>query len=162
MTKKQKKSKAPCPSIRPATVRDAEQIQMLIKHYADKKEMLPRSLNEIYENIRDFAVIEKKGKILACCALHICWKDLAEIKSLAVAPRHTRKGYGYALVRYLLAQAPKLGIPRVFVLTFQPGFFELFGFRRVEMTELPKKVWAECIKCVHFPNCDEKALIIDL
>jgi amino-acid N-acetyltransferase len=160
--KKTKKNKAPQTILRPATVNDAKQIQAIVLHYSNKKEMLPRSLNEIYENIRDFTVVEKKGKLLACGALHVCWSDLAEVKSLATAPRNTHKGYGARIVRNFLKQAPALGVSRLFVLTFQPDFFEKLGFQRVEMDELPKKVWTECIKCVHFPNCDEKALVIDL
>lgn len=162
MAKKTKKKKQAEIKLRRATVDDAEHIQNLIMHYAKKKEMLPRSINEIYENIRDFYVIENNGKILACGALHICWKDLAEVKSLAVAPRHTHKGYGAAIVRRLLKDSAELGVYRLFALTTHPEFFEKQGFCGIEMDELPKKVWADCINCVQFPNCNEKALVIDL
>ncbi len=148
--------------IRHANVDDAEVIQALVLHYAKKNDMLPRSLNDIYENIRDYIVIEENKKITACCALHVCWRDLAEVRSLAVAPRQTKKGLGSRIVKYALKEASSLGIERVFALTFRTSFFENLGFRKVEMNELPKKVWVDCIKCVHFPNCNETALVIDL
>ncbi len=148
--------------LRHATVDDAEQIQKLIMNYARKNEMLPRSLNAIYEQIREFMVVEKKGVVLACVSLHVCWNDLAEIRSLAVAPRHKNKGYGSKLVRQALKEAGELGLPKVFTLTYKPEFFEKLDFERIAMSELPNKVWADCIKCVHFPNCNEVALITEL
>ena len=158
----QSKPKSKNGEVRHATVKDAAQIQNIVNYYAKKDLILARSLNEIYENIRDFAVIEKKGKIIACGALHICWDDLAEIKSLAVTPRNKRKGCGGKIVQYLFHDAEALGIPRVFALTYQVEFFSSLGFRRIEMESLPKKIWADCIKCVRFANCNEVAMTIDL
>lgn len=148
--------------LRKARIDDAVAIQNLIKYYAKKEEMLPRSINEIYENLRDFSVLEKDGAVVACGGLHVCWNDLAEIKSLAVAPELQGKGFGSKLCKQFLKEARELGIPRVFTLTFRPGFFEKLGFTKVEMNDLPKKVWIECVKCVHFPDCGEEALVFDL
>ncbi len=148
--------------LRHAAVEDAQQIQDLILYYARKDMILPRSLNEIYENVRDFVVIEKKGRIIACGALHVCWEDLSEVKSLAVAPRSKRKGYGGRIVKYLLKESAELGVKKVFTLTYQVDFFKAMGFRVVSMETLPKKIWAECIKCVRFSSCNETALIINL
>jgi len=148
--------------LRHATVKDAQQIQDLIMHYAKKDMILPRSLNELYENVRDFVVLEKKGTIIACGALHVCWEDLSEVKSLAVSPRYKRKGYGSRIVKYLLKESETLGVRKVFTLTYQVEFFKAMGFRIVSMETLPKKIWAECIKCVRFSSCNETALIINL
>jgi len=161
-TKTQPKKKSKNGEVRRATVRDAAQIQALILQYAKKDEILPRSLNEIYENIRDFVVIENKGKIIACGALHICWDDLAEIKSLAVSPRNRRKGYGGKIVALFLEEARELGVSKVFALTYQVDFFKAMRFRRVEMDSLPKKIWVDCIKCVRFNNCNEVAMMLEL
>lgn len=149
-------------ALRKARVTDAAQIQNLIKYYSKKEEMLPRSINEIYENLRDFTVLEQDGYVMACGGLHVCWNDLAEIKSLAVAPELQGQGCGSRLVKHFVKEARDLGIPRVFTLTFRPGFFEKQGFVKVEMNDLPKKVWIECVKCVHFPDCGEEALVFDL
>lgn len=148
--------------MRKAVAEDAHDIQQLIMFYAKRDEMLPRSLNEIYENIRDFSVIEKDGEIVACGALHVCWENLAEVKSLAVYPDYSKNGYGSKLVKKALREAKKLGVNRVFTLTFQAGFFEKLGFYLVDVNDLPKKVWYECIRCVHFPDCDEEALVKDI
>ena len=147
---------------RRASVKDAAQIQALVMQYAKKDELLPRSLNEIYENIRDFVVIEKKGKIIACGALHVCWEDLSEVKSLVVSPRNKRKGYGGRVVKQLLLDAEALGVPKVFALTYQVDFFKSMGFKQVSMNSLPKKIWVDCVKCVKFNNCNEIAMIIEL
>jgi amino-acid N-acetyltransferase len=161
-TVKTKKSPSKNGTLRRAAVKDAPQIQSLILYYAKKDQILPRSLNEIYENIRDFVVLESKGKLIACGALHVCWNDLAEIKSLAVSPRNRRKGHGGIIVEKLLEDTVALGIPKVFALTYQTEFFKAMGFRQVDMETLPKKIWVDCVKCVRFSNCNEIAMIKEL
>lgn len=148
--------------IRKARVTDVEKIQKLVNYYAERKEMLPRSLNELYENIQDFFVDEKNRKIIACAALHVVWKDLAEIKSLAVDPQYQKQGFGGKLVKKCLQQAKSLGVKKVFVLTFKPEYFERYGFKELSREKLPHKIWSECIRCHLFPNCKETALLIKI
>ena len=145
--------------IRKAKIQDILQIQDLINTFAKQDLMLPKSLNELYENLRDFWVAEENKKITGCCALHISWGDLAEIKSLAVAKDSQRKGLGRKLVSTCLAEAKQLGAKKIFVLTYKPDYFRNFNFRKVQNSSLPHKVWAECINCPKFPNCQEIALI---
>lgn len=148
--------------IRKATIDDIKEIQELINFYAKQDKMLPRSLNELYENIRDFFVYEEAGRILGCCALHIAWEDLAEIKSLAVEESMQKKGIGKKLVKEALEDAKGLKVKRVFALTYVPSFFEEFGFKKIEHSALPHKIWSECIKCIKFPDCAEIALAMDI
>jgi len=148
--------------IRKATIEDIKDMQELINFYAKQDRMLPRSLNELYENIRDFFVYEEAGKILGCCALHIAWENLAEVKSLAVDEASQKKGIGAMLVKHALEDAKKLKVKRVFALTYVPEFFEKLGFKRIEHAELPHKIWSECIKCIKFPDCAENALALDI
>ena len=148
--------------IRKAAIDDIKEIQELINYYAKQDRMLPRSLNELYENIRDFFVYEVKGKISGCCALHPTWEDLAEVKSLAVKESAHKKGIGAKLVKAALADAKKLKVKKVFALTYVPEFFEKMGFKRIEHAKLPHKIWSECIKCVKFPDCAENALEIGI
>ncbi len=145
--------------IRKAKIEDIKQIQALINGFARQDLMLPRSLNELYENIRDFWVAEERGRILGCCALHISWDDLAEIKSLAVSKTKQKKGLGARLVKLCLDEARQMGVKRIFVLTYRPDFFRRLGFKRVKQSELPHKIWAECINCPKFPDCQEIALL---
>lgn len=145
--------------IRKAKIQDIKKIQELINSFASKDLMLPRSLNELYENIRDFWVCEKNRKIAGCCALHVSWDNLAEIKSLAVTKSRHKQGVGRELVEVCLKEAKEIGAKRVFVLTYVQGFFRKFGFKRVKNTDLPHKIWAECINCCKFPNCQEVALL---
>ena len=148
--------------IRKATIADIKDMQELINFYAKADRMLPRSLNELYENIRDFFVYEEAGKILGCCALHIAWEHLAEVKSLAVDESKQKKGIGSTLVKQALEDAKKLKVKKVFALTYVPIFFEKLGFKRIEHAELPHKIWSECIKCIKFPDCAENALALDI
>jgi len=147
---------------RKARISDVKSIQSLINHFADQGQMLPRSLNELYESIRDFYVYEDNGGIAGVCALHISWDGLAEVRSLAVKEDESGKGIGSGLVKECLNEAKMLGAERVFVLTYQDGFFERLGFLPVEKKELPHKVWTDCLNCVKFPDCDETALLLML
>lgn len=144
-----------------ARIKDVPQIQKLINNFADKDQMLPRALSEIYENIRDFYIVHDKDKVVACVALHVSWADIAEVKSLAVEESMHNKGLGAQLIRACRQEAINLGIPRIFCLTYSPGFFEKQGFTQVDKAELPRKIWNECYRCAKFPNCDEVALVCD-
>lgn len=148
--------------IRRARILDAKAIHKLLMSYAREGLMLSRSLSEIYEAIRDFHIFEADGTVVGTVCLHICWEDLAEVRSLAVAEGQEGRGIGRRLVETCLAEARQLGLKRVFALTYKPGFFEKLGFREIEKSELPQKIWGDCMKCVKFPECDEIAMIIDL
>ena len=147
--------------IRKARISDVPEMQRLINFFADRGELLPRSLNQLYEDIRDFIVLEEEGRILGTCALHVNWGDLAEVKALVVDESLQGRGMGRQLVGTCLQEAVELGISRVFCLTYKPEFFRKLGFRLVDKSELPQKVWSECINCVKFPDCGEVALIFD-
>ncbi|HML77919.1 N-acetyltransferase [Geobacter sulfurreducens] len=148
--------------LRKAQIADVKDIQKLLTHFASRGDMLSRSLSELYEAIRDFYVWEENGVVLGAAALHIMWKDLAEIRSVAVSEDAGRKGIGTMLVQACIDEARQLGLRRVFCLTYKPDFFGKFGMRIVDKSELPHKVWTDCIKCVKFPDCDEIAMILDL
>ncbi|HWR72555.1 MAG TPA: N-acetyltransferase [Nitrospirota bacterium] len=148
--------------IRKAMISDVKQIQSLINTYADTGQMLPRTLNDLYENLRDFSVFDEGGDLVGVCALHISWDGLAELRSLAVRQDRMGKGIGSTLVRGCLSEAERMGARQVFVLTYQSSFFRKLGFGEVDKKELPHKIWTDCLNCVKFPNCDESALIINL
>ena len=148
--------------IRRARIADVAEIQKLVNSFAEKNAMLPRALSTIYENIRDFFVVEEGDNIAGCCALHVTWSDLAEVKSLAVDESAHGKGYGKMLVEICLQDGRSLGIPRVFALTYIPEFFEKLGFKRIDKALLPHKIWSECINCPKFPDCGEEAVTLDL
>ncbi len=148
--------------IRKAQVTDVKNIQKLLMTFANRGDMLPRSLSELYESIRDFYVVEEDGVLLGASALHIVWEDLAEVRSVAVMEDSGRKGIGSLLVQECIAEARAIGLRRIFCLTYKPDFFAKHGFCLVDKSELPHKVWGDCIKCAKFPDCDENAMILDL
>ncbi|GBE05459.1 MAG TPA: N-acetyltransferase [Nitrospirae bacterium] len=145
--------------VKKATVTDAKTIHSLINKLAKKDEMLPRSLNDVYENIRDFFVCKDGMTILGVSALHVLWEDLAEIRSIAVLKAHQQKGIGRKLIAKCLKEAKALGIKKVFALTYDPSFFKNFGFKDIDKNSLPQKIWGDCLKCPKFPECDEVAVI---
>jgi amino-acid N-acetyltransferase len=148
--------------VRKAVLSDVKTIQFLVNQYADTGQMLPRALNELYEQLRDFHVYEEQGELLGVCALHVSWDGLAEIRSLAVRKDRIKRGIGSELVQRCLSEAASLQVARVFVLTYQNGFFRKLGFTEVDKKELPHKIWTDCLNCVKFPNCDESSLIINI
>ena len=145
-----------------ARINDIPQIHKLVNYFADKGEMLPRALSELYENMRDFFVVRDGEKLVACAALRIFWSDLAEVRAVCVAEEIQDKGAGALLIRACLEEARSMGIETIFCLTYMPGFFERFGFRQVDKNELPRKVWGECLRCPKFPDCDETAMIYNV
>jgi len=145
--------------VRSAKISDVKTIYSLINSYAERDKMLFRSTADIYKNLQAFIVAELDGNIVGCCALEVIWSDLAEIKSLAVDEANKGTGIGKMLVTASLEQAAELGLPRVFALTLDPGFFEKLGFKIVEKDNLPMKVWSDCAKCPKQQNCDEIAVI---
>ena len=146
-------------NIRKAVVKDVPAIAETINIHAPKGIMLPRPISQIYDNVRDYHVIELNGEVIGCGALHVTWSDLAEIRALSIREEHIGKGYGRRIVEKLLEEAAELEIEKVFVLTYQEKFFEKMGFREIDKAELPHKIWSECVNCIHFPNCDEIAMI---
>lgn len=143
---------------RKAVIADVPQIQALINHYAEQGLMLPRSLHSLYGGLREFIVVENDDRIIGVGALYIVWHDLAEIRSLAIAPDAVKNGLGSKIVQLLIQEAKSLGVPQVFTLTYQPGFFNKCGFEEIAKEDLPNKVWKDCLDCPQFPNCDEIAL----
>ncbi len=148
--------------IRKAKIADLKQAHKLINDYAKKEEMIPRSLSELYENVRDFIVCEYNGNICGVCALHIMWEDLAEIRSLAVDREYQKVGIGKDLVKQCLKEAKALGLKKVFALTYHPEFFKKIGFVDIDKSSLPQKIWGDCLRCPRFPGCDEHAVIVEL
>jgi len=148
--------------IRKATLKDPNDIADLINSYAKDGLMLPRALNDIYEDLRDFFVCSDSGGLVGCGALHICWGGLGEIRSLAVREDAQSMGVGQKLVLRCISEARELGMEKVFTLTFEPGFFSKFGFEKYPKENLPHKIWSDCLRCPHFPNCDETAMILNL
>jgi argininosuccinate lyase/amino-acid N-acetyltransferase len=147
---------------RQARADDLDAICWLVDHWSQHGENLPRSREDILKAILDFGVAVADGKVVGCAALWIYTPQLAEIRSLGVHPDHHGKGVGQGLVRYFLQLAGQLHIPKVFVLTRAPKFFEKAGFRQVSVNSLPEKVLKDCAGCPKREQCDEIALVHDV
>ena len=145
--------------IRPATIHDVLRMQEIINSHAELGKMLFKSLAQLFEHLRDFAVYEEDGQVVGCAGLTIIWADLAEVRSLAVDERYTGRGIGRRLVEWTAEESRRLGIRRIMSLTYERGFFEKLGFEVVDKETLPLKVWSDCIRCPKRDGCDEIAMV---
>ena len=149
-------------SLRRANVEDVDNIHKLVNHYAKKGMLLAKSPFKIYKNLQSFFVAEKSGRMVACASLIVLWNDLAEICSLAVDERYTKKGIGRKLVFKCINEAKKLKIPQIIVLTYQDKFFKKLGFHLVDKDSFPRKLMWECLECPKLEHCDERAYLRNL
>ncbi len=149
--------------IRPGRVEDAQAICDLVNYHAERGKMLHRSLESVYEALRDFLVaVDGDGRVVGCAAVDVFWGDLAEIKSLAVAPDAQKSGTGRRLVQAGIADARRLGTKKLFALTYETEFFAKEGFEVIDRRTLPEKVWGECLACPKSDACDETAMMLQL
>ena len=150
--------------LRKATIADVKAIHRMLMDCANRRQLLPRSFGELYSHLRDFIVAEdtQTREVAGCCALSITWEALAEVRSLVVVESAQGHGLGRRLVEFCVSDAVTFGVYKVFTLTYQVAFFRKLGFSEVSKDVLPQKVWADCLKCPQFPECDEVAMMIEL
>jgi amino-acid N-acetyltransferase len=144
---------------RRAIVSDAQQICDLVQQYSGDGTLLPRRYGEICENIRDFVVVQERGQIVGCGALHIYGPHLAEVRSIAVDPSFQRRGAGQRIVKMLLKEAAQQQISRICLFTRIPDFFSRLGFNLAAREELPDKIFKDCLACPRLHCCDEVAML---
>ncbi len=149
--------------IRKAKINEVPEIRRFLMEFSQDGGILPRTLADLYDQLRDYYVYRKDhDPIVGIAALHICWAGLGEIRSVAVAPTHRGQGIASGLVSTCLDEARTIGLSEVFLLTMVPEFFQRFGFRIVSREDLLPIVWADCVNCVKFPDCDEVPMLLDL
>jgi amino-acid N-acetyltransferase len=144
---------------RNAILPDVEHIHAIIGPYAEKGTLLPRTIPELCENVRDFVVAERDGVIVGCGALHLYGMHLAEIRSIAVAPEAKGLGAGRKLVEALLNEAERHHATCVCLFTRIPDFFAHMGFSIARREELPDKIYKDCVHCPNLLCCDEIAMV---
>ncbi len=145
-----------------ATIKHAKAIYHIISQYASQDILLSRSLNDIYESIQDFYVYTDNQTVVGCAALHVVWEHLAELRSMAILPDHQGHGIGKQLVYFSKQEAKRLGVSHIFLLTYEDLFFKQFGFKHIDKSELPHKIWTDCIHCTKFSDCNEIAMICNI
>ncbi len=150
-------------TIRRARPADVPRMMPLLERYAQENEILPRTEEDVYRSVREWAVAEAENtQIVGMGSFAIMTQDLAEIRSLVVHPNHHRRGIGQQIVQLLLIEAKTLELGRVFALTRKPNFFMRLGFQLTRIEKLPRKVRRDCVFCPIFHACDEVALIISV
>lgn len=138
-------------------------MQQLVKSEVDNGIILLRTSDEMATTIRSYTAVEVDGVLAGFCALHIHSVNLAEIRSLVVSEQFRNLGLGKKLVNECLEEGKRLQVKEVLSLTYQKDFFEKIGFNVISKESIPEhKIWADCIRCKHFPVCDEVALLYKL
>jgi amino-acid N-acetyltransferase len=150
--------------LRKARISDVKSIHSILMDCSKQELLLPRSYSDLYSHLRDYYVIarDQGPGIFGCCALSIVWENLAEVRSLAIVSDLRGQGWGRKLVESCLSEAITLGIYSVFTLTYQVAFFARLGFVEISKDVLPQKVWADCLRCPKFPDCDETAMLMEM
>ncbi len=146
-----------------ATLRDIPEIQSLLKVEVDSGNILFRSNDEVATNIRSYLIAKDGKRIIGCVALHIYSVELAEFRSMMVQEDYRDRGIGKRLIKDGIERAKHLGLNTILVLTYKREFFHKLGFREISKIDIPNsKIWADCIKCNHFPVCEEIAMVTDI
>jgi len=145
--------------VRPAQAQDVEQMYALMLPFMQDNTLISRDQDDIFEHLQEFVVALKNGVVLGVSALHVYDTDLAEIRSLVVSPKAQRMSIGHQLVKACEAMSKKLGISRVFALTYIDKFFLSQGYTVVAKESLPQKIWTVCVHCPKFSHCDEIAVV---
>jgi amino-acid N-acetyltransferase len=149
--------------IRQAVLGDVPAIFDMINHYASERVLLPRSLTDLYESVREFTVAETAERaVIGCGALKFYNQELAEIRSLCVSPRCQGRGVGRLLMEGLLAEAERYNLKTLFAMTSTPEFFGRCGFREAKRERFPMKVWRDCLRCDRYFRCSEATVCLDL
>lgn len=147
-------------SYKKANLSDIVEMQKLVLPEVESGVILNRNDDEIATNIRSYTLSFKDEILVGFCALHIHTNDLAEIRSLIVKNDFRGKKIGESLVNICVDEAISLGLKKVLSLTYKQSFFQRLGFEEIEKESIPEhKIWADCIKCKHFPVCNEVSLI---
>jgi amino-acid N-acetyltransferase len=132
--------------IRAATTRDIKAIRHLIDLYSLQKRLLTKETVTLYESVQEFTVAEIDGDVVGCGALHVMWEDLAEVRTLAVLEKYRGKGIGAKMLDEIIARAERIGVKRIFCLTFETEFFARHGFQEIEGAPVEPDVYTELLR----------------
>ena len=144
-----------------ATLLDIPAMQTLVVQEVKDGIILKRSEDEVSTNIRSYVLAKDGEKIVGYAALHLHSMRLCEIRSLIVDSSYRGENIGKDIVHFALSEAVSIGISEeVLVLTYLPDFFTKMGFVEIPKESIPEhKIWTDCIKCIHFPICNEVSLV---
>jgi len=144
-------------------VLDIESMQKLVYEDVENGNILDRNSNEMATTIRSYTAVKLEDEFIGFVAVHIHTTKLAEIRSLVVKKEFRGKSIAKLLIEKAIFEAKSLNLEKLLVLTYKKELFEHFDFIEIQKESLPDtKIWADCIKCKHFPICDEIALTLDI
>ena len=133
-------------TIRPATTADIKTIRHIIDVNKASRRMLEKETVTLYETVQEFVVAEVNGEVVGCGALHVLWEDLAEVRTVGVEDNVRGKGVGHKILEELIDRAKKIGVKRIFCLTFETEFFGRHGFKEIQGTPVSHEVYNELLR----------------
>ena len=147
-----------------ATLLDIPSMQKMVAQEVKDGVILERNEDEVATNIRSYVLAKVDDELVGYAALHIHSARLAEIRSLIVSDNYRGQSIGKKIVEFTLEEARTLGVgEEVLVLTYLPEFFKKINFVEIAKETIPEhKIWTDCIKCIHFPICNEVSLVYKL
>jgi amino-acid N-acetyltransferase len=133
--------------VRQARTSDIQDIKDLVEPLVQRRILLGKELVVFYEAVQEFRVVEDAhGTLIGCGALHVMWRDLAEVRTLAAADSWRGRGVGPAPPERLEHDARDLGLSRLFCLTFEVPFFARHGFVDMGEETVDADVYAELVR----------------
>lgn len=132
-------------TVRPAKTSDIKTIRHIIDINKASRRMLEKETVTLYETVQEFVVAELNGEVVGCGALHVLWEDLAEVRTVGVDESVRGKGVGHKILEELIERAKKVGVKRIFCLTFETEFFGRHGFVEIEGTPVSQEVYKELL-----------------
>ncbi|GEK81151.1 amino-acid N-acetyltransferase [Agrococcus baldri] len=133
-------------TVRPARTSDVRGMQGLIEPYVHRRILLGKELVNLFEAVQEFVVAERDGELVGCGALHVLWEDLGEVRTIAAAQGSLGRGVGHAMLVALEDRARRLGLTRLFCLTFETAFFSRHGYAEVAEQVVEPEVFAELLR----------------
>jgi amino-acid N-acetyltransferase len=132
--------------IRPARTTDIKAIRQIIDMYTLQRRLLAKETVTLYEDVQEFVVAELDRKIIGCGALHVLWEDLGEVRTVAVIEEHRGKKIGHEILTTIIERAKKLGLKRLFCLTFETSFFGSHGFKEITGAPVEAEVYQQLLR----------------
>ncbi len=149
-------------TLRSAEAADARKLYALITANLQEGHLLPRTLTELTVRAGRFVVAIRGRKVIGCAELAPLSAIVAEVRSLAVDKSARGGRIGVMIVDELRRRARREGFEKLCAFTHAPSYFIHMGFSIVPHLWLTEKIYTDCVKCPHFRQCGQYAMVVPL
>jgi amino-acid N-acetyltransferase len=149
-------------TLRSADAADAKKLHAIITTNLEEGHLLPRTLSELTVRAGRFVVAIRGRKLVGCAELAPLSAHVAEVRSLAVDKSARGGRVGVMIVDELRRRARREGFEKLCAFTHAPSYFIHMGFSIVPHLWLTEKIYTDCVKCPHFRQCGQYAMVVPL